>query len=678
MAAPPSLPPMESTESFNPDFDTTPHAHDASREPEDGQAAAAPVPQPQDAPDAQVQQKVNDVLQSDIGVVTLLNRLKSSIASARDFANFLKRRGAMEEEHANSLKKLSRSTLDSIRKADGRHESYQAQFELVLHVNERIGDNGTQFGLALHAMHENLLQLANKMDASRKTWKQQGLAAEQKVQDAEKLAEKAKAKYDQLAEDLDRVKTGDTGAGRKFGLKGPKSAAQHEEDLQRKVQAADQDYASKVQTAQAYRKELLSTTRPQAVAAMVDLTKEIDAALTMEMQKYASFNEKLVVNNGQVVSPQPLKGSTATPPPSINQLIYQINNERDFDDYMLKHASKVPSVRSEVQYVKHPTQASTQAQPTPSAATSGGRRTSMQMQNQAPPSFALQQPECASSTGNYQTPAPPLEPVQQASHQSHTVGHHQPSQQQQPQHPQSHYGTSNFSPAAQNPYSQGDYPRSPIAQITAQQSSGVLHSAPVNPVFGVSLDQLFARDGSPVPLVVYQCIQAVDLYGLEVEGIYRIPGTTSHIQAMKALFDSDATQVDFRNPEAFQHDVNSVAGLLKQFFRELPDPLLTRDFYSKFIDAARIDDDTMRRDSMHALINALPDPNYATLRALMLHLRRVEQSSEVNRMSAANLGICWAPSVMGPHQGGNMADAGLQARVVITILDNVLQIFDED
>lgn len=36
------------------------------------------------------------------------------------------------------------------------------------------------------------------------------------------------------------------------------------------------------------------------------------------------------------------------------------------------------------------------------------------------------------------------------------------------------------------------------------------------------------------------------------------------------------------------------------------------------------------------------------------------------------------PSIMGPHKGNNMADAGLQARVIITILDNVLQIFDED
>jgi hypothetical protein len=44
--------------------------------------------------------------------------------------------------------------------------------------------------------------------------------------------------------------------------------------------------------------------------------------------------------------------------------------------------------------------------------------------------------------------------------------------------------------------------------------------------------------------------------------------------------------VDFRNPENFFHDVNSVAGLLKQFFRDLPDPLLTAEHYAGFIDAA--------------------------------------------------------------------------------------------
>lgn len=33
-------------------------------------------------------------------------------------------------------------------------------------------------------------------------------------------------------------------------------------------------------------------------------------------------------------------------------------------------------------------------------------------------------------------------------------------------------------------------------------------------------------------------------------------------------------------------DVNSVAGLLKLFFRELPDPLLTAEQYPAFIEAA--------------------------------------------------------------------------------------------
>lgn len=138
------------------------------------------------------------------------------------------------------------------------------------------------------------------------------------------------------------------------------------------------------------------------------------------------------------------------------------------------------------------------------------------------------------------------------------------------------------------------------------------------PVFGVSLEDLFRRDGSPVPMIVYQCIQAVDLFGLSVEGIYRVNGTAQHLTTLKNIFNTDANSVDFRNPEAFFHDVNSVAGLLKQWFRELPDPLLTAERYDEFIEAAKIEDDTIRRDSMHAVVNALPDPNYATLRSLVL------------------------------------------------------------
>lgn len=149
-----------------------------------------------------------------------------------------------------------------------------------------MADNGIQFALLLHQMHEDLQDLASNMERGRKLWKQNGLTAEKKVQDAEALMEKAKAKYNSLAEDYDRVRTGDKGSGRVFGLKGPKSAAQHEEDLQRKVQQADSDYQSRVQTAKNQRQELVNTLRPQAIRAVQEFVHECDSGLTLQLQKF--------------------------------------------------------------------------------------------------------------------------------------------------------------------------------------------------------------------------------------------------------------------------------------------------------------------------------------------------------------------------------------------------------
>jgi len=166
---------------------------------------------------------------------------------------------------------------------------------------------------------------------------------------------------------------------------------------------------------------------------------------------------------------------------------------------------------------------------------------------------------------------------------------------------------------------------------------------PLRPVFGVSLDDLFNRDQSAVPMIVIQCILAVDTFGLDVEGIYRLSGTSSHVNMLRDQFNHNGgASIDFRNPANFYHDVNSVATLLKQFFRDLPDPLFTHVGYSSFINAARIDDENARRDALHQSINDLPDPNYATLRALVLHLHRVMQNESRNRMGASNVALCFA------------------------------------
>lgn len=148
-----------------------------------------------------------------------------------------------------------------------------------------MADHGLQFALSLQQMSDDLNELAANMERGRKHWKQNGLNAEKRVQDAESMAEKAKTKYNALAEQYDRARTGDTQPG-KFGLKGPKSAAQQEQDLMRKVQNSDSDYASKVQTAQSQKNELISSLRPQAVRALQDLIAEGDSGLSLQMQKF--------------------------------------------------------------------------------------------------------------------------------------------------------------------------------------------------------------------------------------------------------------------------------------------------------------------------------------------------------------------------------------------------------
>ncbi|KAK8064734.1 Rho GTPase activator (Rgd1) [Apiospora phragmitis] len=679
--------------------------------------------------------QVQDVLTSDIGVSTMLNRLKQSIASAREFATFLKKRSDLEDGHSKSMRKLCRMTQDNIHQMDHRQGSFAYAYEEMLKIHDRMAENGTQFAQSLHQMHEDLLEVANIAEKHRKGWKQNGLAAEARLQDIESAMRKSKAKYDALADEYERVKTGEARQGGRFGFKGPKSAAQQEEDLLRKVQAADTDYMTKVQNYQSEKATMDSSTRPEAITALTDLVRECDSGTTLQMQKFASFNEKLLLSNGLVISP--LKHQSTLPghnsrSSSMKEVIQAVDNHKDLEDYLLSFHSKLPPKPAEAKYERNPVL-------NPQQNMSMGAMTQMHQQQSRPQSQhqsgALQMPPFGSmgsrsgpfdsspagmqSPGYGQPPSMPAasqqRPTSQTGHErsfSHGDMLNQSSMalnqssmgSQQPQNnrnstqaaPPSHarYGNGSISqsgppqlgalpfqtqqpPQGQSPPRQTGPPPSmqtmrqqqqqppppptgrsvsPPSALTGPGAGGM--SKPKQ-VFGVTLDRLYERDGLAVPMVVYQCIQAVDLYGLAVEGIYRLSGSATHIQKLKNGFDtdSDSRNLDFRNPENFFHDVNSVAGLLKQFCRDLPDPLFTGEHYQGFVEAAKADDDIVRRDSLHAIINSLPDPNYATLRALTLHLHRVMENSGVNRMNSQNLAI---------------------VRAVDTILQNTYQIFDED
>lgn len=692
----------------------TPAAHASSVPNGNSSLPGSPIPTSAGAnrmsggPVGALPKAVDDVMYSDIGVSTLLNRLKQSIASARDFAAFLKKRSSLEEEQAQGLKRLARSQLETLKRPEVKTGSFAIQMAEVMRTHDRLGDNGMQFALSLHQMHEDLNELSANMERGRKQWKHEGLDAEKRASDAEAAMSKAKSKYDGFAEDYDRARTGDTKGSRRLGLKGPKSAEQHESDLLRKTEQADQEYQEKVKLAKSQRQTLISSERPKAVKALQDLIRECDSALTLQLQKFATFNEKLLLGNGLAVTPLNDKSGPGGGR-SLRDVIQEIDNETDFNTYMRGHLGKIPARPSDIKYEQHPTLMPKTQKPTDQRNVSSGFSGPP---GQIPPSLSVnttgpgagsQPPSTSSRTFSAGTSGPPAsaygsQPTSSFGQPPSAYGQPPPSGYQQP--PPSNsmqsptYGSSaapqlSYNPnadgtrdgfsstfgsgAAAPPYPMhtndrslsgptGSYPQqqtmgsmpspapapmpAPTRQFSSQtpaSPSNNAHSLPaLRPVFGVSLDDLFARDQTAVPMLVIQCILAVDTFGLDVEGIYRLSGTASHIQTLKSQFDHNAATIDFRNPANFFHDVNSVATLLKQFFRDLPDPLFTRVGYQGFIEAARIEDEGARRDALHQGINDLPDPNYATLRALVLHLHRVMSSESRNRMGSSNLALCFA------------------------------------
>ncbi|KAG5917657.1 hypothetical protein E4U42_007164, partial [Claviceps africana] len=292
-----------------------------------------------------------------VGIPTLLSRLKQSVASAKEFAMFLKKRSIIEDDHAQSLRKLCRSTQDNSRRPEHRQGTFSRSYDEMIFIHDRMAENGAHFAASLHQMHEELLELIANGERGRKMWKANGLAAEQKVADLEQVMRKSKTKYDSLAEEYDRTRTGEVKQGGKVlgAFKAHKSAAQQEEDLLRKVQTADHTYQNHVQTLQNEKAHLEKLARPEAVKALRELITETDAAVTLQMQKFAALNEKLLLGNGLVVSPfknnQAPEG--AGKPRSLRQAVAAIDNEKDMNDYVAGQHGKIQPY-SEVRYERNP------------------------------------------------------------------------------------------------------------------------------------------------------------------------------------------------------------------------------------------------------------------------------------------------------------------------------------
>ncbi|KAG0256227.1 hypothetical protein BG011_004693 [Mortierella polycephala] len=199
------------------------------------------------------------------------------------------------------------------------------------------------------------------------------------------------------------------------------------------------------------------------------------------------------------------------------------------------------------------------------------------------------------------------------------------------------------------------------------------------PIFGYDLAEQLIRDEADLPEMVVKCTEAIERFGMDTKGIYRVSGIQSATNRLRSAFDRDCSAVDLSDEENVG-DVNSVASVLKSWFRELPEPLLTRRLYPEFIKAARIEDPQLQLMNLHQVTNQLPDPNYATLKFLMCHLNRVQSNQAVNMMGASNLGLIFGPTLTSTSESSDavrdLVDMGLQCKVVESLLTNYEAIFD--
>uniref|UniRef100_A0A8C6DZH3 BCR activator of RhoGEF and GTPase n=1 Tax=Moschus moschiferus TaxID=68415 RepID=A0A8C6DZH3_MOSMO len=169
-------------------------------------------------------------------------------------------------------------------------------------------------------------------------------------------------------------------------------------------------------------------------------------------------------------------------------------------------------------------------------------------------------------------------------------------------------------------------------------------------VFGVKIAIVTKRERSKVPYIVRQCVEEIERRGMEEVGIYRVSGVATDIQALKAAFDLNNKDVSVMMSEM---DVNAIAGTLKLYFRELPEPLFTDEFYPNFAEGIALSDPVARESCMLNLLLSLPEANLLTFLFLLDHLKRVAEKETVNKMSLHNLATVFGPTLLRPSEKEN-------------------------
>lgn len=162
-------------------------------------------------------------------------------------------------------------------------------------------------------------------------------------------------------------------------------------------------------------------------------------------------------------------------------------------------------------------------------------------------------------------------------------------------------------------------------------------------LFNGDMEAFIQDSGQPIPLVVESCIRYINLYGLQQQGIFRVPGSQVEVNDIKNSFErGEDPLIDDQS----EHDINSAAGVLKLYFRGLENPLFPKERFLDFISTIKLESGVERAHHIQQIIVTLPHSIIIVMRYLFAFLNHLSQYSDENMMDPYNLAICFGPTLM--------------------------------
>ncbi|XP_040885206.1 rho GTPase-activating protein 44-like isoform X1 [Toxotes jaculatrix] len=206
--------------------------------------------------------------------------------------------------------------------------------------------------------------------------------------------------------------------------------------------------------------------------------------------------------------------------------------------------------------------------------------------------------------------------------------------------------------------------QSVLPQIKAHQETWV-----EKPCYGKPLEEHLALSGRDIAFPIEACVTMLLECGMQEEGLFRIAPSASKLKKLKASLDCGVLDV-----QEYSADPHAIAGALKSYLRELPEPLMTFELYNDWIQASNIQDQDKRLQALLSACEKLPPANNNNFKYLIKFLSKLTEYQDVNKMTPGNIAIVLGPNLLWTHNEGNITEMMTTVSLqIVGIIEPIIQ-----